>query len=163
MITLNNATINVNVQCHPPHSRRGRVVVRFGIPKDLDAQPPTAHQYRRRITEEVDVAKDILTQQSDEIFITAFKDSRGKVVTVDGVPQWSTDDSDKVTLEPAADGMSCKVSTGVFEGTVLVRVTADADRSENVRDLVGTFEYLIKMGEATVIELAAPNAPVDLP
>lgn len=154
-------TINVFVPCCCRPKRKGRVVFRLGIPTEAGNQPLPAG-CRRRIREETDVASDIKTKQSAVVSVKSFKDDRGDVVGVDGPPTWHTDNSDLVALEPAADGMSCKVTTGAMAGVAKVQMTADPDLSPAVKELVGVVEFNIMAREAVSVELEV-STPVDLP
>jgi hypothetical protein len=147
--------------CHPPHPPAGRVVFRLGQARDLDGPPPAGQHKSRRFSERPDVIMDIQTLQFSDVSVT-ITDRRGNPAPVDGVPVWATDNSDLVTLEPAADGLSCKVTTGTMAGTATVQMTADADLGSGSVPLIGTLELVITTPPATVVTLT-PSAPADVP
>lgn len=80
-------------------------------------------------------------------------DAKGHPAKVDGVPEWLTDNSDIVTLIPAADGLSCGIAAVGVPGTCKVQVTADADLGAGVSNLVGTLDVEIVSAPATNIEI----------
>lgn len=91
-----------------------------------------------------------------------FKDDKGKPAPVDGVPQWATDNPAILTLEPAADGLSCNVkSTGVL-GTATVQMTADADTGSGIKAIIGTLEVEVHGREASQVVLT-PGDVTDIP
>jgi hypothetical protein len=102
------------------------------------------------------------------------KNRRGGPAKFDGTPEWFSDNSDVLRLEPAEDGMSCYVyAVGpLTDSPVNVTMRADADLGAGVRPLLGTISFEITAGEATVIELQDEpaeeepdeelNPPVDL-
>jgi hypothetical protein len=73
----------------------------------------------------------------------------------DGAPEWSTDNSDVLRLEPAPNGLSCFVyAVGpITDVPVNVTMQADADLGEGVRPIIGTIAFVITAGEAERIEL----------
>ena len=91
-----------------------------------------------------------------------FKDNKGNPAKVDGAPAWATDNPAILTLEPAADGLSCVVkSTGVV-GTATVQMTADADLGAGTKALLGTLEVEVTAREATSVALT-PGEVTDIP
>jgi hypothetical protein len=83
------------------------------------------------------------------------KNRRGGPAKFDGTPEWFSDNSDVLRLEPAADGMSCYVyAVGPLTDTpVNVTMRADADLGAGVRPILGTIAFEITAGEAALIEL----------
>jgi hypothetical protein len=83
------------------------------------------------------------------------KNRRGGPAKFDGTPEWFSDNSDVLRLEPAADGMSCYVyAVGpLTDSPVNVTMRADADLGAGVRPLLGTISFEITAGEAALIEL----------
>lgn len=75
-------------------------------------------------------------------------DAKDNPTRVDGVPVWSTDRPDVLTIEAAADGLSAVVTPTGALGSAQVQVDADADLGEGVRPLtlLGTVEVVA--GEA---------------
>lgn len=98
-----------------------------------------------------------------------FQDKSGQPARVDGIPQWSTDNSELLALAPAEDGMSCLVSAVGPLGEATVTLTADADRGEGVVPIYGSLEIEVTSGMAalvvltpgTAVEQVLPETPVD--
>lgn len=82
-----------------------------------------------------------------------FKDKRGNPAEIDGVPEWLTDNSELLSLAPTEDGRTCTVRAVGALGTARVTMTADALVGEGTESLVGTVEFQITAGKATVVEL----------
>lgn len=138
-----------------------RVVFGIGITEDAIGHRCKRQSHHFHNLREVDIVKDILTEQTTTIRIAAFKDQRGNPAHVDGPPQWATDDSDKVTIEAAPDGMSCKVTTGILAGTPTVTMTADADLGPAVKDIRGSIQFNITTPQAVSVELTVDD-PTDV-
>lgn len=85
------------------------------------------------------------------------KTRRGQPAPVDGVPVWASSDETVLTVEPAADGLSCVIKAQA-PGSARATVTADADLGEGVRPLIGIHEETVTPGEATIIEIVAGPA-----
>jgi hypothetical protein len=77
-------------------------------------------------------------------------------------PEWSTDNSDVLRLEPHADGQSCRIVAAGPIGTANVTMQADADLGDGVQPVVGTLSFDITPGTATVIDLV-PGPPEEQP
>jgi hypothetical protein len=94
--------------------------------------------------------------------IKAFKDSKGNPAKVDGVPEWATDSPEVLSLEPAADGMTCKVTAlGLITSADVparVQVTADADLGAGVKPIIGVLEFDVTPGEAVTVQLETEPA-----
>lgn len=77
-------------------------------------------------------------------------------------PEWSTDNSDVLRLEPSFDGQSCRIVAAGPIGSANVTFQADSDLGEGVTPIVGTLSFDITPGAATVIELE-PGEPEEQP
>jgi hypothetical protein len=88
----------------------------------------------------------------------AFRDRRGNPARVDGTPDWLTDNSEVLALEPSGDGLSCLVRALGPLGKATVTLSADADLGEGSLPIVGSFEVEVTAGNATVVELV-PGTP----
>lgn len=88
-----------------------------------------------------------------------FKDAKGNVAPVEGIPTWSATAPALVSLVPAEDGMSCIVKPAGTIGDLQVQVLADADMGEGVKEIMGFMDFTLLAGEAAVVELTA-EAPV---
>lgn len=91
-----------------------------------------------------------------------FVDKKNNPAPVDGVPEWSVDNSEMLALTPAADGLSCVVSAVGPLGAANVTVKADADLGSGVTAIIGTAEIQITGGTATTISIDA-DAPTEQP
>lgn len=89
-----------------------------------------------------------------------FADKKGNVAQVDGLPEWSTDNPNVLSLTPAADGMSCKVSAVGPLGVASVTLKADADLGQGVTEIIGVLEVEITGGNASVVKLT-PDTPAE--
>lgn len=141
----------------------GRVVFAFGPVAERARRPAKTTQYRRRLQQkEVDMSTQMTITQFTTVRVKRFLDAHGNPATVDGVPEWNTDNSDILALEPADDGMSCKVTAVGMVGAAMVQMTADADLGAGFKPLVGTIEFDITSGQAVTVELEV-DPPADVP
>lgn len=100
--------------------------------------------------------------ENEKVVLTAkAEDIRDREVSVDGLISWSSSDESVVRLEVAEDGFTA-TAFGVAgaAGSPSIRVatvtaTADADRSEGVRQIMGSFELEVKVNEAVEIVITA--------
>lgn len=90
----------------------------------------------------------------------SFKDDKGNLAPVEGVPVWSATAPALVELLPAGDGKSCVVKPVGPVGDLQVQVNADADLGEGVKDIMGFMDLTLLAGEASVVELSAEE-PTD--
>ncbi len=90
-------------------------------------------------------------------------DAANNPARVDGVPVWTVDNTDVLSVEAAADGMSCVVKTiGPLSATApLVTFSADADLGAGVKPLIGTFTVTVTAGEAVRVEITPTGPPTD--
>lgn len=86
---------------------------------------------------------------------------KGKPVALDGVPVWQVAVGD-VTLQPAADGLSCTIVSADTPGQSQVLVSADADLGEGVETISDTIDALVSDPQASSLGLTA-DAPVTKP
>lgn len=132
----------------------GRIKFRLGafVTCYSTKKTPEFHHYplRGEATMAFDLPADKFTVVSIEL-----KDKKGNPAAVDGVPAWATDNTEVLALEPAADGMSCKVTAvGTLTATpVVVQVTCDADLGEGTKPVIGTLEVNVVAGEALQVSL----------
>lgn len=103
------------------------------------------------------------TQQVDASFTVT--DKKGNPAPVDGIPTWSTDNSDLLSLTPSADGKSCTIVAVGPLGTANVFVNADADMGGGTKPIIGRGEITVDAGEATVVNLnfGTPSEQPDTP
>lgn len=84
-----------------------------------------------------------------------FVDKKGNPANVDGKPEWFTDNTDVLALEPSEDGLTCKVSAVGPLGSASVTMKADADMGDGVQELFGTLSVLVNAGQAATVVLDA--------
>lgn len=113
---------------------------------------------------EIDMAVTLTDSQYSDLAVSAVKDKKGNPAKLTD-PVWTTDNSDVVTLEQTADGMSCRVSATGQLGTAKVQFSADGDVGPGVAGVIGTIDFEVVAGNATTVELTAgpateiPDAP----
>lgn len=96
------------------------------------------------------------TTQQQTLGPISFKDRLGKPAPVEDI-SWASSDESVVRVTVSDDLLSATVvAQGV--GTATVNVNADAQIGAGVQPLIGTKEYTITAGVATVIEI--PEQPV---
>ena len=127
-----------------------------GMRESAEQVAPTP-QYRGRLKGKVLLMFEMSDSQQTTLSVT-FKDKKGQAAKVDGVPEWLVDNSELLSLTPAADGMSCVVAAVGPLGTANVTMKADADLGAGVTELVGTFEVTITGGNATEAVIMASQA-----
>lgn len=99
-----------------------------------------------------------MTATQKVLVSVAFTDVKGNPARVDGVPEWATDNSDVLSIVPAADGLSCEVLAVGVVGTGNVQVRADADMGVGVVPVIGILEVSITAGPASVVALTPGTA-----
>ena len=82
-------------------------------------------------------------------------DKKGNPAAVDGVPEWASSNSEVVTVEAAADGLSAVAKAVGPLGTATVSVKADADLGAGVTEIAGSLEITITAGGATSVTITA--------
>ena len=82
------------------------------------------------------------------------KTAGGNPAAVDGVPGWAVSDPNLATLEIAPDGLSAYVFAGL-PGSGSIMVSADADLSAGVREIVGILNLTVGSAEADTLDLVA--------
>lgn len=89
-------------------------------------------------------------------------DARGNAARLDGVPVWAVEPPGVVSVTPAEDGLSAVVAAIGPIGTAQLRLTADADLGDGVRELVGLLDLEVVAGEAVALGLL-PGVPEEQP
>ena len=89
-------------------------------------------------------------------------DARGNPAPVDGVPVWAVVGPAILTLETAADGLSCVATTTGELGVTQLTVTADADLGEGVVAITGLLDVEVVAGAAVALNVTA-GVPEDVP
>lgn len=106
------------------------------------------------------MAKLTATQQAP--ISVDFKDKKGNVAQPDGIPEWSTDNTDVLSLTPSTDGLSCVAAAVGPLGTATVTMRADAKLGEEVQEVIGTLQIDVGPGDATVVNLNL-GTPIEQP
>jgi len=121
----------------------------------LTPKPATRIVFTVHLNGETRAGVDSMTIKDNQEFdvTLSFTDAGGNPASVDGVPQWSVDNTTALTVTPAADGMSAVVSANGPVGTGQVTVTADADLGTGTTTITGVLAVEVLAGDATVIQL----------
>jgi hypothetical protein len=90
--------------------------------------------------------------------VLRFKDAKGNLAQVEGVPAWGMSDPSLGSLAVAEDGLSAVFTPGSV-GTGQVNVSADADLGEGVKTITGILDVEVIAGEATVVEIGVEDIP----
>jgi hypothetical protein len=141
-----------------------RVVFRLGAVEEqsgiVSSTRPMQRCRSRHFYRSLVLAMDLKSSQQ-VTFTVEFRDKKGNVVTAENV-QWATDNSEVLSLEPAADGLSCLVKAVGPLATAGITLTADGDLGDGESQIVGTAEINVVAGDATVVTLT-PGAPTEQP
>lgn len=117
---------------------------------------------------ETDMAVSLTDSQFSVLSVSAVKDKKGNPAKLTD-PVWTTDNSDVLSLKASDDGMSCEVSATGQLGTAKVQFSADGDIGPGVSAVIGTVDFEVVAGNATVVEITAgpaqeiPDAPPPAP
>lgn len=90
-----------------------------------------------------------------------FKDARGNIAPVDGIPTWANDNESVLTMVVATDGLSAVISSPNGPGSGQISVSADADLGTGITTITGVLLVEVQPLEATVVELN-PGPVTDL-
>jgi hypothetical protein len=139
--------------------RKARLIPRLGHIVEQSGPPPKPrpdfnlwpHHFKKR---NLLMALTMTSSQETTCTIKAV-DKKGNPARIDGVPEWLTDNSEVLVIEPSGDGLTCKVSAVGMVGVANVQVTADADTGAGVRPVIGTLEVSITAGPAERIDVEA--------
>ena len=96
---------------------------------------------------------NLTTDQKVRVVVVPLS-ANGKPARVDGVPGWAVSDPSVASLEVDPDGMAAYVFA-VSPGNVTVSVSADADLSTGVREIVGSVDVTVVEAEADSLTLEA--------
>lgn len=129
-----------------------RILMKFFVTEQAGPAVPTPQFYGPKQGEKFMDGKISDTQQI-MLGPVVFKTAKDKPTTVDGKPEWLTDNSDILALTPSDDGMSCLVKAVGVPGVANVTLRADADRSEEVRLILGHSQIEVVQNEATTVEI----------
>lgn len=142
--------------------RRYRIVPIIGPFTDVVGPVAKTPQYQRRhLLGDLIMAVTMTNIQQFEITISPVN-SKGQPATLDGVPEWLTDNSDVLSLTPSADGLSCTVFAVGIPGTAKVQVNGDADMGSGVTLITGLLDVTVIQAPAVSIVLN-PGAVSDQP
>lgn len=140
-----------------------QVIFVVGPVKELISPVKPTPQYKKWPALFREISMGFRLTDSQRVTLTPrFADKHGHPAEVDGIPEWFTDNSDVVALQPAADGKSCVVSALGALGSATITMKADARLGEGVVDLFGTLVIDVTGGEATQVTLEA-GTPEEIP
>lgn len=145
---FDTVVVNINGCCARPDRRRGRAWLTFGRFRE-QSRPfvYTGIRSSRLKALEVSVALQMSSSQQTEGSFQ-LQDNRGNPTEPDGVPVWSTDNSDILDVVPAADGRSAVIKAKGPLGTANVQVECDADLGTGVAPLILLGEITVTAGQA---------------
>lgn len=90
--------------------------------------------------------------------------SRGRTAKIDGVPVWSTNRADLITIAPAADGLSAVVAAVGGVGSAEVTVVADANLGPEKTDISVILEVNVIDAEAALLGISvSAETPIPTP
>jgi hypothetical protein len=101
------------------------------------------------------MANFILTDSQKVELTIAPVTAAGNPAPVDGVPEWGSSDETVLTVEPAADGMTCEAITTGKLGSAQVNVSADVEMDDGVTMLTGTLAIDVLAGQAVSLGVTA--------
>lgn len=115
---------------------------------------------------EMKIAQNLVVMAS-----VALLNATGGPGRIDGVPTWLAAPEGVVTLEPAADGLSCKITTLPVPAdqpaaSVVITFDADGDLGEGVHDIVATAALTVydPASAATIADVTfGVPTPVEVP
>ncbi len=81
------------------------------------------------------------------------KDSKGNDAKLDGPAEWALTDPAMGAFEPAADGLTAKLTPTGPVASLAIQVTGDAKEGPGVVPIIGTFPLEIIAGDAVTIEV----------
>lgn len=82
-------------------------------------------------------------------------DKKGNPAAIDGKPEWASSNSEVLSVEPAADGMSAVAKAVGPLGSAIVSVKVDADLGEGVSELSGVLEVQVFGSGAVSVDITA--------
>lgn len=150
--------ITIDLDCCDPC---GLVVFCLGLIHEVAGTVAPTPQYHKR-SKRTPIMAFKMTDTQQVSVSPKFLDKKGNPAQVDGPPEWLTDNSDVLALEPATDGLSCLVKAVGALGTGTVTVRADADLGTGVVPLIGTLEIEITGSMAMQVALT-PGTPTEQP
>ena len=143
---------------------RARMVPVIGPIREVNGKVAPTPQFKskRPIFGEV-IAMVSLSDTQQTTLSVVFLDAKGNPAKVDGAPEWLVDNPNLLALAPAADGLSCVVSAVGPLGTATVSLKADADLGSGVTALVGSLDFEVTAGTATVVTITAGTTTEQTP
>lgn len=105
----------------------------------------------------LDMAFILTDIQQVDLAITAV-DAKGNPAKLDGAPTWLSSDESILTVQPSVDGMSAVVIAVGPIGTAQISVTADADLSPSVTQLLGILDVEVVASDAVNVTIV-PGTP----
>lgn len=156
-----HVSVTVEVDGVPLGALTARVVPALGpIRENPRPVVPTPHLFGPNPGKRYLIMAFTMTDTQKVTVAVAVKDAKGNPAQLDGVPEWSTDNTDVLALFPAADGLSCDVLAVGPLGDAAVTFKGDADLGAGVAPIVGMMKVMVTSGVATTVELF-PGKPVE--
>lgn len=148
--------------------RKVRLIPKLGLIREQTVRPvvktpqyqspPTTASKRNLL-----MAFSMTDSQQCEVTIAPVS-KKGNPAPLDGIPVWSTENTNVLALTPSGDGLSCVIAAvGPLTSTpVRVTVTGDADMGSGVTPIVGFVDVEITGGQAVSINVT-PGIPTEQP
>lgn len=133
------------------------MIPKFGLVSEQKVPPTPNHRYRGKAKGKLLAMASQTTTQQTPVSVKLV-DRLGKPVTPDTPPEWLTDNSDILLLEPSTDGLSCMVKSVGIVGNAKVTVNADGKSGPDVVSIVGTLDFEVTQADAVTVQLTAGAA-----
>lgn len=97
----------------------------------------------------------MLTLRADEqsVLTAVYKDAADNDAFIDGAPVWTVSDATILLLVDTEDDNIKIVRATGLPGTAQVAVTADADLTEGVANIIGLLDVTVLPGEAVTVNI----------
>lgn len=122
-----------------------------------NTSPPIAARVVFAVTIDGVTREDVSAMQfkvTQQFPITlTFQDAAGNPAQIQGVPEWTNNNTNVLSMEVAADGMSAVVSAVGPAGSGQISVKADSNLGEGITEITGVLDVEALPGDATVITL----------
>ena len=98
---------------------------------------------------------NLAIKDTEKVLLTAEpQNAHGTKVPVDGLIGWASSNELVATLVVSPDGFTA-VAVAVASGVTTITATADADLTDGIRLVAGSFDLEVSAGEATKIVITA--------
>lgn len=84
-----------------------------------------------------------ITDEQKVVATLAPKTAASNPATVDGIPVWNVEGDSDVQVNVAEDGLSAELVSGAANTVTTIRVSADADLGEGVKEISDTITLTV--------------------